>query len=516
MLSSKVTEISRVKPDTIIQVNELGNSNHLILEENKVPENCNLGEQFIWESVSVHFDVWVFLRQCLVHSLVPFTIIFSPNPYAQYFAFRLDYEFSEICFVIYTVIVMNTITTATILIYILMGIYAPKDCERYLGSFIYPVLYSSLWRLSIAIRHASFSKSEYKKLMSITDFKMIVKLVNQSLVNRNYVNSTENDVSEFEIIAGGLRNGFNVYDFHFTIQNPKDSLQAFESFNDWKTFLCKYSTNKNDSDLMILQEDGSYIFSIAVLCKCINNYSQQAALLELSLLCRVLVSVFIFLLVLSPFYDIVITKRYEHLSSLTIVFLILSTRQVYFYFQTVVGRFLFGAILDMRRQAIIAECFSGMIRTNDHVDKILINWMPPWIRKNARHARHEKLAKNHSKVAVEIFQCNVSGSSDKTMGDIECQNIKLGSNLKFKYKDLKSKMHGPSTEFENVAEREYFAFNTSNDEEIDAIIIPRISLLFPENLFQWAQARLAMQTMKLRFRKRQLIFFCKISSTHFF
>lgn len=453
---------------------------------------------FIWESVSVHFDVWVFLRQCLVHSFIPLTIPFSPNPYVQFFAFRSDYTWRQILFILFFVLVFNSLTQVSIVMYILISIYEPDNSTRYLGSLIFPLLYSSLWRLSIAVRHASFSKNEYKKLMSARDYKTINTYLNQTITNRNYIDSQESDVTEFEIIAGGLRNGFNVYHFNFTIPNADDSCQ---NFNDWKSFLTKYSFCTDDADLLIEQTDGTFVFSIAVLCKCINNYSQIAAASELSLLNRVLVCIFIFLLVASPFYDIA-TTRHQDIgnSQLTLAFIVLSSFEMSFFFATVVGRFLFGAIVDMRRQAIVAECFASLIRTNDHVDKMLVDWSPPWSRSTNRHSRHEHLATNHSKMAVNIFQHNVS-RKEETVTNKSNTNSN-DDNVNCKFKNYLANIYRPSTVFESTLQREYYAFGTAGDDEKDAITIPRISLLFPENLFQWAQARLAMQSLKLRFRKR--------------
>jgi hypothetical protein len=112
---------------------------------------------FVWRSISVHFTVSRFLRQLLVHSLLPLTTIFSPNLVAQTWWLHRYWtpEGGSPGHLLRVVInhIIGSITTMDIALYLSMMYLEPDDAAYFQGSFIFPVLFSYLWKFAVAVKY---------------------------------------------------------------------------------------------------------------------------------------------------------------------------------------------------------------------------------------------------------------------------------------------------------------------------------------------------------------------------
>ena len=309
-----------------------------------------------------------------------------------------------------------TLMTIIVILYVIMGVFFVEDYYHFSHFLWYPLLFSILWRLAIAVKYASFSKEEYDKVLSVKSADEINRISKQIHVGYNYVDIEDPDVIDFEIVAAGFRIGCEVGNCFLRFECPNNSLDAKKRLEEWKLFLALNSTTYSAdtpvneqlvTDDLQKQSDGSYSLSIAILCKRINRYSQRQALIEMKSFGYLFSRPLAVILALIPFGDF-ITNNYKPQSYLTIVFLVMATIEMYFSVCLVVGRFLLGAIIHQRRQTIIADVLNMLIRTSDYANETIYHYSS---NSNNMSTRKESfmpsavaLAKKSDRVAVEHYR----------------------------------------------------------------------------------------------------------------
>ena len=108
-------------------------------------------ENFVFDSVYVHFDLSVFVHQFILHMFLPFSIPLSPSPRAQSMWVDRDMSWGDMLGNIF-LMVLNTTAFVSIISYEFMPM---EDRVHYFGAVAYPILFSTMWRLSVAIKYGN-------------------------------------------------------------------------------------------------------------------------------------------------------------------------------------------------------------------------------------------------------------------------------------------------------------------------------------------------------------------------
>ena len=110
-------------------------------------------ENFVFDSVYVHFDLSVFIHQFVLHMFLPFTIWMSPSPKSQLMWWDKDISYGDMFGTIF-LLVLNTTAFVSIICYEFLPV---EDRIHYFGAVAYPILFSSMWRLSVATKYGNLT-----------------------------------------------------------------------------------------------------------------------------------------------------------------------------------------------------------------------------------------------------------------------------------------------------------------------------------------------------------------------
>ena len=181
-------------------------------------------EFFAWESVYVHFDMSVFCYQLFLHLFLPFTIWMSPSPKSQMMWLDRNAPFGQ---VVVPVIIIMLLSSMTIVSVIMYEFLPDADRSHWLGAVAYPVLFSVMWKLSVATKYAMFSPSEYKKVLTFKSWEAVRAYFRQTLIGSNFIDRQDDHVNRFEISASAFRGGVkNIHLIKFKLENPNKNPTA--------------------------------------------------------------------------------------------------------------------------------------------------------------------------------------------------------------------------------------------------------------------------------------------------
>ena len=108
-------------------------------------------DNFVFDSVYSHFDLSVFVHQFFLHMLLPFTIPLSPSPRAQLLWWDRDVSYGFMFRTVF-LFICNTTAFVSIISYEFMP---AEDRNHYFGAVAYPILFSTIWRLSVATKYGN-------------------------------------------------------------------------------------------------------------------------------------------------------------------------------------------------------------------------------------------------------------------------------------------------------------------------------------------------------------------------
>ena len=193
-------------------------------------------EELIWDSIFIHFDVSVFIHQLVLHLFLPLTVWMSPCAKCQLFAWDKNCTFaSKVGMVL--VHFANVTSFVSFIFYMTMDV---RDRDHFFGSLASPLVFMLLWKLSVAVKYASFSPTEYKRYMTFKSWDRVGAFLAQTLINQNLIATQNDHVNRFEIAAGAHRSGLkNVHLLHFKLENPDNSEHARRRLLEWDAFLRK-------------------------------------------------------------------------------------------------------------------------------------------------------------------------------------------------------------------------------------------------------------------------------------
>ena len=154
--------------------------------------------------------------------------------------------------VVVPVMIIMLLSSMTFVSVIMYEFLPDADRSHWLGAVAYPVLFSIMWKLSVATKYAMFSPSEYKKVLTFTNWEAVRAYFRQTLIGSNFIDRQDDHVNRFEISASAFRGGIkNIHLIKFKLENPNKNPIARKRLQEWSKFLCAstpvlHKTNKND------------------------------------------------------------------------------------------------------------------------------------------------------------------------------------------------------------------------------------------------------------------------------
>lgn len=194
-------------------------------------------DEFVYHSTDIHFNIQTFFYQLFIHLFSPFSIILSPNYYAQ------SFNILSI-----PAIIFNWLMPSFVWI-MLLCVYMSPDYIHGNGDTIYPALLFYLaHRLMVSLKYATLSDSEYNNFMNCKNHALLDQYKRDIQIIEILLGNDMRRV-HYEIAAAATRlsiSNISNYSIHVKLDNQQDvSLD-----NEWKRFVHQ----ANDDYLVPLQD----------------------------------------------------------------------------------------------------------------------------------------------------------------------------------------------------------------------------------------------------------------------
>ena len=140
-------------------------------------------DELVWDSIFVHFDVSIFIHQLVLHLFLPLTVWMSPSAKCQVLMWDKNATWT-ITFQIIAIFAINMTSFVSFIFYMTMD---AQDRDHFFGSLAYPLVFMLLWKISVAVKYASFSPTEYKRVMTFKSWDRVGAFFAQTLINQNLI-----------------------------------------------------------------------------------------------------------------------------------------------------------------------------------------------------------------------------------------------------------------------------------------------------------------------------------------
>lgn len=336
-------------------------------------------KQFLFDSVCTNFHFQVFVEQLLCHLILPIAPFFL-NLKAQGFAILH-----------YGAILFNYIVPFSV--YIMIISYtcsSDKNLGVLVGALWVPLLFFVQHRMTVALKYASLSVTEYQKFQHCQDFGTAWRYISQMELLRNW-SSRDVELIEFELGCASVRTATKLNEIFFVIYNPDNDDSSWNAMINWNSFITGSTSAppvaNNDSgdktspdwdSSFFRKPDGSFCVSVHDVCTYIVLRSDCPPrflhCLNIGGICIVaLVTVF-------PFIQI--AQHPVDSSHWVVVFLVFSTflnilmGMVYVFLLTIV-------IKDAVRHVNVVQFLHSLIRLTDLRLQIHVTLWSPWFARNS-------------------------------------------------------------------------------------------------------------------------------------
>jgi len=116
---------------------------------------------------------------------------------------------------------------------------------------------------------------------------------------------------------------------------------------------------------LLKQQDGTYELPLYDLCRHVQLWAHKEAIKQMAPRLSFIASAAVTVVALIPFFSM-IDGSYKTLSRSTACFLFFSTFDCLFFLNTILSRFMYGAIVDYHRQFIMQRAFNEFLRTSEY------------------------------------------------------------------------------------------------------------------------------------------------------
>lgn len=503
-------------------------------------------KDFLLDSIAVQFHTPVFWNQFFAHIFFPASY-FLLNYKAQGFAIGNDFIVSPN---FYFNILFPSIIYLMIVTYFLCP---PEDELAIRGAFWVPTIFFIQHRMTIALKYASLSPSEYAKFQCLENNDTAARYMHQMQLLSGWA-MRDSTLLQFELGCAGARIGAKINEISIMIANPNVSECARKEYACWNALLRRETTvklQKRPARELVRHADGSYTMSIYDVSKAIIRKADASSAQKF----RWVLFPFLALMILLPWLSLLSTARgVSGRSVYMYVFLICSLLSFATY--GMLGfMLLYVSVWDVSRQLHMVRYLHRLIRITDLTLDSSLTFHKSQRRKSAskrgsnafsddiqssRTGKEAAQQRNseHLQEKVGIILSVIKSEKEKSIalreslrGHFSAQTTStrrsdalhtnhsnpegisvdqyasldlLGAS--FPRNSGSSPRGGKNTGPESVSARDiksrFHEFGSRSLKDEDDSHIPQLSFKLPENIVGWTYARLVFQHFGERFRNR--------------
>lgn len=456
-------------------------------------------DNFLLDSIAVQCHASVFFTQFLCHLFFPLSY-YLINYRAQGFDIHSNFLCNPISY-------FNIIFPSLIYLMVVMYYLCPLEDELPIrGALWVPIIFFIQHRMTVGLKYASLSPSEYAKFQASPDSTQAEAFMLQMQLLTGWANRTD-QLLQFELGCAAARIGAKINEVSIVIPNPSESETTRNEFANWNALLHRESTvsllNNRIAKELVPHADGSYTLSVydlsmSILKKTDTSSSQRV---------KWLIYVFVCMMIVVPWINLFRTaNQFTHRSMYLFVFLGCNMVTLGVY-GMVVFMLLYVSVWDVSRQWHMVRYLHRLIRISDlTLDSDLVTFRKGKnTARNREHLRermsvilsatqperHKSLAIRTSQAAPKTFPLYYEGTSPFTAPTIPTTTNTTTTNI-----------HIQSQVSNKELRSRFSEFGTKSLKDEDASCIPQISLKHAENVIGWTYTRLVIQHFGERFRNR--------------
>jgi hypothetical protein len=224
-------------------------------------------DDFILDSIAVQFHAAVFWQQFLPHIIFPLSY-FLLNYKVQGFAVSYDFLWQPSFY--FNIFFPSVIYVMAVLYYL-----CPVQDELPVrGALWVPIIFFIQHRMTVALKYASLSPSEYAKFQSLRgegSGTAAERYMQQMQLLTGWA-TRDKRLLQFELGCAAARIGAKINEISIVIADPSSSETARKEFACWNALLHGQATvklNQRPSPALVRHADGSYTLSVYDLSKAI-------------------------------------------------------------------------------------------------------------------------------------------------------------------------------------------------------------------------------------------------------
>jgi hypothetical protein len=224
-------------------------------------------DDFILDSIAVQFHAAVFWQQFLPHIIFPLSY-FLLNYKVQGFAMNYDFLWQPAFY--FNIFFPSVIYVMAVLYYL-----CPVQDELPVrGALWVPIIFFIQHRMTVALKYASLSPSEYAKFQSLRgegSGTAAERYMQQMQLLTGWA-TRDKRLLQFELGCAAARIGAKINEISIVIADPSSSETARKEFACWNALLHGQATvklNQRPAAALVRHADGSYTLSVYDLSKAI-------------------------------------------------------------------------------------------------------------------------------------------------------------------------------------------------------------------------------------------------------
>lgn len=482
-------------------------------------------EDFVLDSIAVQFHANVFLVQFACHMFFPLAYVLI-NYKGQGFEITRDSLIQPRFY-------LNIVVCLVLYVMVISYFMCPVEDQRPIsGALWVPLIFFIQHRMTIGLKYASLSPTEYEKFQKTTDFNQAYRYLTQMQLLNGWA-SRGSLLLQFELGCAAARLGAKINEISITIANPSTSAAARNDFANWNALLLRRSTvslSARPAPELVRHDDGSYTLSVYDLSRAVIMKADVSSTQRM----KFLIYIFMILINAVPWANILADPdKFPHRSVYLYVFLGTNVL-IMGLFGTVAFLILYVSVWDVSRQLHMVSYLHRLIRITDLTLDSDFTF---------RKGRDDARAREHIREKIDVILSVTKPERSKSIAVRRSLSAKptvsfssrdssprgessagmdssLNDNIeKMKLKETMKADSRPDSEFflsENsvrmsarnasVSSRElklrFAEFGVKSMKEGDGSHIPQISFKCSENIIGWTYARLVVQNFGERFRYR--------------
>ncbi|KAJ1406639.1 hypothetical protein B484DRAFT_209024 [Ochromonadaceae sp. CCMP2298] len=446
-------------------------------------------ERVIMDSIGVQFHLEVFLIQFTAHMLLPFAFVLINARIQGFWRSSLTQTF------------YNVVTPLLLYLSLVSYMMSPSSDKALVSGAVWiTLIYYIQHKLTIALKYASLSETEYDRFQGCRDLSLAERFFLQIQLSRGWMERDPHLV-RFELGCAGSRIGAKINEIHFLIEPPSAGPAARTQFAHWNALIRGNSTvqfNRKPAAEFVRQPDGSlcisvYDVALGIVRKTDSQLHGTARAMEQ--LCMYLFS---FMNMALPLMKVAQETSPSDRSRWLYVFLGCSTVLNFVYFSTM-AKLLYVGVWDTWQQWESVKFLHQLIRLSDltlDTDFTLVMNRSKRLEEQLQHKR--ETASGNSNKIFSVTKPNRRRLSSVFQNNKEWQELLKDPPLPPPPHLTRNTSPRPST----FNSSRFFEFGNKNLFDGDTAYAPRLQMRSSQNVVAWTYLRLIFQHFGERFRAR--------------